>query len=72
LPSAIKIAHRLAEPQVNGILLGISNYFMIAIFPIQANYLIWSWDRLAAIALFAAPAWFLLHFGLMPMRKGRR
>jgi hypothetical protein len=49
-----------------------SNYFMIAIFPIQANYLTWSWDRLAAIALFAAPAWFLLHFGLMPLRKGRR
>jgi hypothetical protein len=49
-----------------------SNYFMIAIFPIQANYLTWSWDRLAAIVLFAAPAWILLHFGLMPIRRGRR
>jgi hypothetical protein len=49
-----------------------SNYFMIAIFPIQANYLAWSWDRLAAIAIFAVPTWVILHFGLMPLRKGRR
>ncbi|MDX1950786.1 MAG: hypothetical protein SFY81_01310 [Verrucomicrobiota bacterium] len=46
-----------------------SNYFMIAIFPIQSNYLAWSWDRLTAIALFAVPLWVLLHFGLMPVRK---
>jgi tripartite-type tricarboxylate transporter receptor subunit TctC len=46
-----------------------SNYFMIAIFPIQAHYLSWTWDRLAAIILFALPAWLVLHFGLMPMRN---
>ncbi len=46
-----------------------SNYFMITIFPIQAHYLSWTWMRLGAIALFAVPAWLLLHFGLMPLRK---
>ena len=48
-----------------------SNYFMIAIFPIQAHYLSWTWDRFLAIAFFAVPAWLLLHFGLMPLRQGR-
>jgi hypothetical protein len=46
-----------------------SNYFMIAIFPIQAHYLVWSWDRAAAIALFALPIWLVLHFGLLPFRR---
>lgn len=46
-----------------------SNYFMIAIFPMQSHYLAWSWDRLAAIVVFAVPLWLLLHFGLMPLRK---
>jgi hypothetical protein len=46
-----------------------SNYFMITIFPMQAHYLIWTWERLAAIALFAVPVWLLLHFGLMPIRN---
>lgn len=46
-----------------------ANYFMITIYPIQAHYLDWTWDRFAAIALFALPAWLLLHFGLMPFRK---
>src|ERR1041385_6783417 len=32
-----------------------SNYFMITIFPIQAHYLAWSWDRVVAIAAFAVP-----------------
>jgi hypothetical protein len=45
-----------------------ANYFMIAIFPIQARYLEWTWDRLLAIALFAVPVWLVLHFGLMPIR----
>lgn len=45
-----------------------ANYFMIAIFPIQAHYLPWTWDRLIAIALFALIVWPLLHFGLMPVR----
>jgi hypothetical protein len=48
-----------------------ANYFMITIFPIQAHYpgMDWTWDRLAAIALFAVPVWLALHFGLMPVRK---
>jgi len=45
-----------------------ANYFMIAIFPIQARYLEWTWDRLLAIAVFAVPIWLVLHFGLMPIR----
>ena len=45
-----------------------ANYFMIMIFPIQAHCLSWTWERLAAIALFAVPAWLVLHFGLMPVR----
>jgi hypothetical protein len=46
-----------------------ANYFMITIFPIQAHYLGWTWERLAAIILFAVPIWLLLHFGLMPVRN---
>ena len=46
-----------------------SNYFMIAIFPIQSNYLQWSWQRVIAIVLFAVPTWFIMHFGLKPWRK---
>ncbi len=46
-----------------------SNYFMIAIFPLQTNYLPWTWERVQAIALFAVPLWLVLHFGLMPLRK---
>jgi hypothetical protein len=46
-----------------------SNYFMIAIFPMQAHYLDWTWDRLVAIVIFAFPIWIALHFGLMPLRR---
>jgi hypothetical protein len=46
-----------------------ANYFMIAIFPVQAHYLPWTWERLAAIILFAVPIWLALHFGLMPVRN---
>lgn len=46
-----------------------SNYFMITIYPMQTHTLIWTWQRLGAIALFAAPVWLVLHFGLMPFRK---
>ena len=45
------------------------NYFMITLFPIQSGYHKWSWDVVAAIAIFAIPLWLLLHFGLMPLRK---
>jgi hypothetical protein len=46
-----------------------SNYFMIAIFPLQSRYLDWSWERVFVILLFAIPTWLLVHFGLMPLRK---
>jgi len=48
-----------------------ANYFMIAIFPIQAHApnMNWTWDRLIAIGLFAVPVWLTLHFGLMPIRN---
>ena len=46
-----------------------SNYFMIAIFPMQSGYLSWSWARLTAIVIFAVPLWLVLHFGLMPLRN---
>lgn len=46
-----------------------SNYFMITIFPMQSNYLPWTWSRLAAIVIFAVPIWIALHFGFMPLRR---
>jgi len=48
-----------------------SNYFMITIYPMQAHALEWTWNRLAAVAIFAVPVWLVLHFGLMPFR-GRK
>ena len=45
-----------------------SNYFMITIYPIQAHHFGWTWERLTTIAIFAAPVWLVLHFGLMPFR----
>jgi hypothetical protein len=47
------------------------NYFMITLYPIQAHYLVWSWERLIAIVLFAVPVWLVLHFGLMPFRGAK-
>ena len=50
-----------------------ANYFMIMIFPmqtpIQEFHLAWTWERLAAIGIFAVPVWLMLHFGLMPIRN---
>jgi hypothetical protein len=46
-----------------------SNYFMIALYPIQARCLDWTWERLLAIVVFAIPLWLLLHFGLLPVRN---
>jgi hypothetical protein len=45
-----------------------ANYFMIAIFPMQAHGLPWTWARLIAVALFAMPVWLVLHVGMMPLR----
>ena len=46
-----------------------SGYFMIAIFPIQAGFLRWSWIHVGAIALFAIPIWIAVHLLLVPFRK---
>jgi hypothetical protein len=46
-----------------------AGYFMIAIFPIQSNYLAWTWNRLAAITLFAMPTWILAQLLFAPLRK---
>jgi hypothetical protein len=48
-----------------------ANYFTITIYPMQANALYWTWDRLLAIVIFAVPIWLVLHFGLMPFRSGK-
>lgn len=44
-------------------------YFMITMFPMQAHYLTWTWERLVAILIFAVPTWLVVHVGLMPVRK---
>lgn len=46
-----------------------SNYFMIAIFPIQSQVLSWSWHRLVAIILFAIPIWVVVHLGAKLIRR---
>ncbi len=46
-----------------------SNYFMITIFPMQSGYLVWSWERIVAIVVFAVPLWMLIHFMLKPLRR---
>jgi hypothetical protein len=45
-----------------------TNYFMICIFAMQANYLAWTRDRLVAIIIFALPVWFILYFIFKPVR----
>ena len=44
-------------------------YFMIAMFPMQAHYLKWNWDRLVTILIFAVPVWLIVHVGTMPLRR---
>jgi hypothetical protein len=46
-----------------------SNYFMITLYPIQAHYLSWTWERLIAIAVFSIPVWLVLHFAFLPIRN---
>ena len=46
-----------------------SNYFMITLYPIQAHYLSWTWERLIAIAVFSVPVWLILHFAFLPIRN---
>ena len=52
-----------------------SSYFTIAIFPIQANYLKWSWERVVAILIFVIPTWLilgLLHRALAAVGSGKK
>ena len=46
-----------------------SNYFMITLYPIQAHFLSWTWERLTAIAVFSVPVWLILHFAFLPIRN---
>jgi hypothetical protein len=46
-----------------------AGYFMITIFPIQSNYLAWTWDRLLAMVFLAVPIWVLVHLAFAPLRK---
>ena len=46
-----------------------AGYFMVTLYPIQSGRLSWTWERVAAIALFAVPVWLLLHLLILPLRK---
>jgi hypothetical protein len=46
-----------------------SAYFAITIFPIQAHYFEWTWERLIAIVVCAVPIWIIVHLAFMPLRK---
>ena len=46
-----------------------ANYFMITIYPMQAQVLDWSWERLIALTLFAFPLWLMLQFIFEPLRN---
>jgi hypothetical protein len=45
-----------------------SSYLTITMFPIQSDYLKWSWDRLIAIAIIAIPVWIVLSLVARGMR----
>ena len=46
-----------------------SNYFMITIYPMQAQCLDWTWERLIALTLFAFPIWLVLQVIFEPFRN---
>jgi hypothetical protein len=46
-----------------------SNYFMITIYPMQAQVLDWTWERLIALTLFAFPIWLVLQLIFDPFRN---
>lgn len=46
-----------------------SNYFMIAIFPIQSGALAWTWNRFLAVICFAVPLWLLLQVRTIQVRR---
>src|SRR5207237_7578621 len=52
-----------------------SSYLTITMFPIQSDYLKWSWARLIPIVIFAVPVWIVLSLvarGLRMASPGRR
>ena len=49
-----------------------SAWLMITLFPMQSGVLIWTWERLVAVLVFAAPVALIVHFGLAPFRRGGR
>lgn len=46
-----------------------TNYFMITIFPMQAQVIDWTWERLIALTLFAFPIWLILQLIFQPVRN---
>ena len=46
-----------------------SNYFTITIYPMQAQVLDWTWERLIALTLFAFPIWLILQLIFEPFRN---
>lgn len=48
-----------------------SAWLMITLFPMQSGVLSWTWDRLLAVLLFAAPVALAVHLLLGPFRRGR-
>jgi hypothetical protein len=44
---------------------------MITLFPMQSGVLSWTWDRLFAVLIFAAPVALTVHLLLGPFRRGR-
>lgn len=46
-----------------------AGYFLIAIFPMQSAFLPWTWARVAAVVLFAAPVWILIQGLTYPIRR---
>ena len=49
-----------------------SSYLTITVFPIQSNYLPWSWNRLIAMVIFAVPIWIVLSLIVRARRGGGR
>lgn len=49
-----------------------SGYFLITLYPMQTGMIAWNWPSLAAVLIFALPAWFLLYLGGVLLRSALR
>lgn len=47
-----------------------SSYFLIMLYPMQVGLIRWNWPSLAAILIFALPAWFVLYLFGWLLRMG--